>query len=601
MIRFAYKLAREAIVSDITRLVNRPRQAKATRKRTCSICLDDDINANQMFSIDKCRHKFCYECMKQHIEVRLLEGSVIRCPHYSCKCKLSFGSCVNLLSPKLRNMWQKRIKEDSIPVKQRIYCPNPRCSVLMSVNELSKSTKEAGVRRYFSKSTNEARVRRYCLECGQVFCINCKVKWHSNLSCDDYKRLGPNPTADDIKLKVLANQKMWRQCEKCKHMIELSEGCIKVTCRCGHKFCYECGAKAGGCRHALFHMYLPMQQQSPLPPRPPLLPLPPMEHPPVWEDSLAGFGVAICSQEDDSVLFQMKRSILNSTITVLEAEVMALKRGLTEAVSLGINHISICCDHYQIYELVMGRSAPEHENITLLMDDVHRIRQQLTSSIPVLMTGNQARVAYKRAMETVASEISISMPATCCICLDDDFEAKKMFSVTLCGHKFCIECLEQDIEVGLLEGNVIRCPYDGCKSKLILRSCAHLLTPKVREMWEQRIKEDSIPVWDRFYCPKPKCSAIMSKTELFESTEEDGYMRCCVKCNKPFCINCKVTWHSNLSCEDFKRLGPNPTAMWRQCRKCQDMIEPSIERINVTCRYHLKSYSAAVYINLMGI
>lgn len=72
----------------------------------------------------------------------------------------------------------------------------------------------------------------------------------------------------------------------------------------------------------------------------------------IREDSLAGFGVAICSQEDDSVLFQMKRSILDSTITVLEAEVMALKRGLTEAVSLGITHISICCDHYQIYELV---------------------------------------------------------------------------------------------------------------------------------------------------------------------------------------------------------------------------------------------------------
>ncbi|XP_019099657.1 PREDICTED: putative E3 ubiquitin-protein ligase ARI4 [Camelina sativa] len=224
---------------------------KVTLKKTCNICLDDAINADEMFCVDKCRHRLCCECMKRHIEVRLrLEGSVIRCPHYRCKSKLTFGSCVDLLTPKLRKMWQRRIKEDTIPITQRIYCPNPRCSALMSI-------KEAGVWIYFSKFTKEARVRRRCFECGQLLCIKCKVPWHSDLSCDDYKKLGPNRTADDM-LKALANKKLWRQCEKCKHMIELLEGCIKVTCRCGHMFCYKCGtSKAGACRHGIFHMYLP--------------------------------------------------------------------------------------------------------------------------------------------------------------------------------------------------------------------------------------------------------------------------------------------------------------------------------------------------------
>lgn len=66
----------------------------------------------------------------------------------------------------------------------------------------------------------------------------------------------------------------------------------------------------------------------------------------------SGFGVVISREEDDNLLFQMKGSLHDSTITVLEAELMALKRGLTEALSLGINHISIYCDHYQVYELV---------------------------------------------------------------------------------------------------------------------------------------------------------------------------------------------------------------------------------------------------------
>ncbi|AEE78037.1 hypothetical protein [Arabidopsis thaliana] len=50
----------------------------------------------------------------------------------------------------------------------------------------------------------------------------------------------------------------------------------------------------------------------------------------VGDDSLAGFGVAICGHRDD-ILFQLNAPIHGSDITVLEAELMALKRGLIEA------------------------------------------------------------------------------------------------------------------------------------------------------------------------------------------------------------------------------------------------------------------------------
>ncbi|KAL1203265.1 E3 ubiquitin-protein ligase RSL1 [Cardamine amara subsp. amara] len=253
-IKYAYELARETLDSEIRITVNPPHRAKATRKATCIICLDDNINANEMFWVDKCCHLFCSECMKRHIEVRLLERSVMRCPHYRCKSKLTFGSCVNLLTPKLRKMWQERIREDSIPMTERIYCPNPRCSALMSVNQLTKTT-------------NEARVWRCCFKCSQLFCINCKVSWHNDLSCEDYKSLHPYPTENDRKVKALANQKSWRQCGKCQHMIELSYGCVQVQCRCGHRFCYQCGAEEGRCRHG---HGLPLRLPEPPPPPPPL-------------------------------------------------------------------------------------------------------------------------------------------------------------------------------------------------------------------------------------------------------------------------------------------------------------------------------------------
>ncbi|XP_056864237.1 E3 ubiquitin-protein ligase RSL1-like, partial [Raphanus sativus] len=85
---------------------------------------------------------------------------------------------------------------------------------------------------------------------------------------------------------------------------------------------------------------------------------------------LAGFGVAICDKENN-LLFQMKGPLHGSAITDLEAELMALRRGLTEA--------------------VMGRYVLEEDNIVLLMDDVQRIRQQLASSIPVLVNEDQTK------------------------------------------------------------------------------------------------------------------------------------------------------------------------------------------------------------------
>ncbi|CAE6075231.1 unnamed protein product [Arabidopsis arenosa] len=255
---------------------------------------------------------------------------------------------------------------------------------------------------------------------------------------------------------------------------------------------------------------------------------------------LTGFGVAICDK-DDNLLFQMKEQVHNSRVSLLEVELMALKRGLTEAVGLGIDHKLIYCDHYRIFELVMERSASEQENIALLMDD--------------------------------------------------------MFSVALCGHEFCVECVKQHIEVRLLAGGVPRCPHYQCETKLTLGSCVNLLTSKLKAMWERIIDEESIHVADRVYCPNPRCSALMSVTKLSNSTKEDVTMRSCFKCGEPLCIKCKVPWHSNLSCNDYKRLGPNPTAddikmkalankkMWRQCENCQHIIERSEGCIHIICRF----------------
>ncbi|XP_010456177.1 PREDICTED: uncharacterized protein LOC104737650 [Camelina sativa] len=187
-VKFAYKLARESMLSKVTPRED-PRQAKAARKEKCAICFND-IYAERMFSVDKCRHRFCFRCVKQDVEVNLLQGMVPKCPHDGCKTELGIDTCGKLLTPELSKMWQQRLIENAIPVTERVYCPYPWCLALMSKTKISETAKS--LLSLYPKSG----VRR-CVECRGLFCVDCKVPWHANMSCTEYKKLHPNPPADE--------------------------------------------------------------------------------------------------------------------------------------------------------------------------------------------------------------------------------------------------------------------------------------------------------------------------------------------------------------------------------------------------------------------
>ncbi|XP_047983265.1 E3 ubiquitin-protein ligase RSL1-like [Salvia hispanica] len=232
-IKFAFKLAREAIDAQ----VNRAAEASSSNnpKEACVICLEDS-NINQIFSIDDCLHRYCFSCMKQHVEMKLLHGLLPTCPHEGCKSELKIDSCRTFLTPRLIDIMSQRMKEASIPVTEKVYCPYPKCSALMSKSEALEHSKPAIV-------GAERSGARKCLKCNNHFCINCKVPWHNNSTCTQYKLCNPHPPQEEAKLKNLAATNLWRQCVKCNYMIELATGCYHMTCRCGNEFCYTCGAE----------------------------------------------------------------------------------------------------------------------------------------------------------------------------------------------------------------------------------------------------------------------------------------------------------------------------------------------------------------------
>ncbi|KAJ8423591.1 LOW QUALITY PROTEIN: hypothetical protein Cgig2_003875 [Carnegiea gigantea] len=217
-VKFAFKLARNAIVLQ----KSRPSESNHVRnlKETCPIC-QEERDQDKMFPIDGCRYKYCFSCMKQHIEAKLFNGMVPKCPHETCKSELNIDSCGKFLMPKHIEIMKEWIREISMPVAERVYCPYPKCSVLMSKSEASDFARKENVSRRLLEPGN----------CYGLFCDNCKVPWHKNMTCKEYKRSNPCAYAEDAKLNSLATRNLWRQCVKCNHMIELAEGCYHMTCR----------------------------------------------------------------------------------------------------------------------------------------------------------------------------------------------------------------------------------------------------------------------------------------------------------------------------------------------------------------------------------
>ncbi|XP_070675665.1 E3 ubiquitin-protein ligase RSL1-like [Malus domestica] len=113
-------------------------------KETCLICFED-IDVARMLSIGTCQHEYCLPCLKHHVEINLQNGIVAQCPHKDCKCEVNVDSCKTFLSSELANVLIERIKESSIPVTEKVYCPFPRCSALMSKQEVLENTKTSFV------------------------------------------------------------------------------------------------------------------------------------------------------------------------------------------------------------------------------------------------------------------------------------------------------------------------------------------------------------------------------------------------------------------------------------------------------------------------
>ncbi|KAJ0248189.1 RING/U-box superfamily protein [Hirschfeldia incana] len=307
----------------------------------------------------------------------------------------------------------------------------------------------------------------------------------------------------------------------------------------------------------------------------------------------AGFGVAICDVADN-LLYEMKESLSDGDVKRRGVEIRALIHGLSEAFNMGIRHVRIHCDDYPIFQYINGGDKPTHNKMRQLVNEVCRLKEEMNSCEPLLVTRNDVKFAFKLAREALVSHSKAAQGETCAVCLEDT-NADRMFLTDECNHRHCFSCVKQYVEVKLLRGIVPTCLGIGCKSELTLESCSEILTPRMTEMWKRKMREDSIPAAERIYCPYPNCEMLMSKSDLSGRANQSKVQECVI-CRGHFCIDCKVPSHTDMSCDDYKKLHPDSLVddiklkslandnCWRQCVKCRHLIELSQGCNHMTCR-----------------
>lgn len=131
------------------------------------------------------------------------------------------GSIIKpLLTRDDQQCFLKAVQEFSTPWEKRIFCPNPSC------NEFIPPRPKPDPKHPFDG---------VCRECRTRVCTMCKMRAHPlGQDC-------PNDLELDQVLRM-GEKSGWRRCYKCRTLVELSQGCTHMTCRCKAQFCYICGA-----------------------------------------------------------------------------------------------------------------------------------------------------------------------------------------------------------------------------------------------------------------------------------------------------------------------------------------------------------------------
>nr|XP_023023471.1 E3 ubiquitin-protein ligase RNF216-like [Leptinotarsa decemlineata] len=189
---------------------------------TCQTCFDDELIPEECyFCMKDC--VFCKDCVKTGTENVIGKGEIKFPCFNNCGAEFSFQT-LQMVLPKniFERLTQRSASEEIKKANVDGLETCPFCDFAMVLPENEK----------IFKCINE--------ECLIESCRQCRHKSHIPLRCNEIEY------DEDVRRRTFIENKMTealtRTCYSCHKPFIKTSGCNKMTCNCGAKMCYLCGA-----------------------------------------------------------------------------------------------------------------------------------------------------------------------------------------------------------------------------------------------------------------------------------------------------------------------------------------------------------------------
>ncbi|KAF9259004.1 hypothetical protein L218DRAFT_700856 [Marasmius fiardii PR-910] len=244
-----------------------------------------------------CGHYFCEPCLERFLSSSTTNESLF--PPWCCtpNQRIDVYQLMTVdghtlhksdggpsISEDLCNRLHAKFTEHAVPLNDRVYCPNPRCSIFIGsktalhdqgsrvltvppaspfsvpstsplsvpsifplsvpsifpLSVTSTSSLLVASTSLFSVSISQPTSHYTCPSCSNSVCLTCREPVHVG-ECRSTSVEGFDDAS--MAFRDLAEQREWQSCPGCHHMVEKMSGCNHMVCRCKSEFCYRCGGK----------------------------------------------------------------------------------------------------------------------------------------------------------------------------------------------------------------------------------------------------------------------------------------------------------------------------------------------------------------------
>ncbi|XP_040845955.1 E3 ubiquitin-protein ligase RNF216 [Ochotona curzoniae] len=183
-------------------------------------------------------HLFCKECLIRYAQEAVFGAgkSELSCMEGSCTCSFPTSELEKVLPQTILCKYYERRAEEEVAAAyadELVRCPSCSFPALL----------DSDVKRFSCPNPR----------CRKETCRKCQGLWkeHNGLTCEELAE------KDDIKYRTSIEERMTaariRKCHKCGTGLIKSEGCNRMSCRCGAQMCYLCRVPISGYDHFCQH------------------------------------------------------------------------------------------------------------------------------------------------------------------------------------------------------------------------------------------------------------------------------------------------------------------------------------------------------------